>query len=281
MHSSTTTTLPVAFQGIPGAFSEEALIAHFGDETDRTALRTFEAVFEAVADGSASAGVVPIENSLAGSVLENHDLLLAHAVTVIGEAVVAVRHHLLAPPGVELADVTTARSHPQALAQCAVFLDTHSIEPIAATNTAVAARDVAAAGAGSEAALASARAGELHGLQVLVRDAQTRSDNTTRFFVIARERPPALAANKASLAFVTRNEPGALLGCLEVFAAAYLNLTRLESRPTGDTLWEYTFYADLEAQGRGELDAATVSGVLDALAPRATDIRLLGRYPRA
>jgi prephenate dehydratase len=274
--------MPIAFQGTSGAFGEAALVQHFGEHASRMALASFGDVVEAVATGDADAGVVPIENSLHGSVLETYDALLAcDDVYVVGEVRLAVRHSLLAVPGTRLDEVTHACSHPQALAQCAAFLAEHGIAAVAATNTAVAARDVAELGAGSgRAAIASERAGALHGLDVLAADIQTRSDNTTRFFVLGAQ-PLVGPANKASLVFTTRNRPGALLACLEAIADVGLNLTKLESRPAGDAMWEYAFAIDVEMADRGELDGATVDALCASLAARATSLRLLGRYPAA
>lgn len=271
----------VAYQGIAGAFSEEALVQHFGETVERTGHPSFAAVFTAVAAGAMDAGVVPIENSLAGSILETYDLLLEHDLHVVGEVTVAVRHVLLAPPDMTLGEITRCYSHPQALAQCAAFLAAHDIEPIAAANTAVAARDVAERPEPGSAAIASARAGRLHGLIAIESDIQTRSDNTTRFYVVAREASDDPAADKASIAFTTRNVPGALLGCLEEFAARELNLTRIESRPTGDAPWQYTFHVDVEAADRGALVQAVTDDVLVALSGRVEQARLLGRFRRA
>lgn len=272
--------MPIAFQGSAGAFGEAALVQHFGEDAPRVALASFGDVVGAVAAGDADAGVVPIENSLHGSVLETYDALLAsEGVHVVGEVRLAVRHSLLAFPGTRLDEITHAHSHPQALAQCADFLAEHGIAAVAATNTAVAARDVAELGEGSHrAAIASERAGVLHGLVTLASDIQARSDNTTRFFVLGAQ-PVAGSANKASLVFTTRNEPGALLACLEAIAAVGLNLTKLESRPSGDALWEYAFAIDVEMPDHGELDRATVDALIASLAERATSVRLLGRYP--
>ncbi len=274
--------MPVAFQGTAGAFGEAALVQHFGDHAPRVALASFGAVVAAVAAGDADAGVVPIENSLHGSVLETYDALLANEdVHVVGEVCLAVRHSLLAAAGARLDEITHAHSHPQALAQCATFLTEHGIAGVAATNTAIAAREVAELGAGSaHAAIASERAGALHGLDVLATDIQARSDNTTRFFVLGSQ-PVAGPANKASLVFTTRNEPGALLACLEAIADVGLNLTKLESRPAGDTLWEYAFAIDVEMADHGELDGDTVNTLVASLTQRATSVRLLGRYTAA
>lgn len=271
----------IAYQGTAGAFGEEALVQHFGEGASRLACASFDAVFAAVAEGGADGGVVPIENSLGGSILETYDLLLGHGLPIVGEVSLAVRHCLLAPPGTALDEVRRCLSHPQALTQCARFLAQRDIEPVAAANTAIAARDLAAGAPPGTAAIASARAARIHGLEVLADDIQTRSDNTTRFVIIARDAAGGDTADKATIAFWTRNEPGALLGCLAVIADRGLNLTRLESRPTGDTLWEYVFSADVEAPDARPLDAATMDGLLTTLAARSERALLLGRYPRA
>jgi prephenate dehydratase len=170
-------------------------------------------------------------------------------------------------------------SHPQALAQCAPFLKRHNIEPRAAYNTAGAARDLADTPEPGAAAIASLRAGRIHQLSILATDIQTRSDNTTRFFAIARERPAELVGEKASLVFSTVNQPGALLACLEAFANGSLNLTKLESRPTGHALWEYYFYVDIEA-GDEPLTVAAIDEVVSDLHGRIDIVRVLGIYPR-
>lgn len=270
-----------AFQGTAGAFGEEALVARFGEHAARVGLPTFDDVFGAVVDGAAAYGVVPIENSLGGSILENYDLLLEHRLHVVGEINLPVQHCLLVPRGTELADVRVARSHPQALAQCAPWLRSHGIDAEPAANTAVAAHELASAPIVGAAAIASARAAEIYGLAVLATDIQTRDDNTTRFFVIAREPDTDAPTTKASLAFAARNEPGSLLACLQVFAEHGLNLTKLESRPTGEARWEYTFYADVEVAGSATLDAAALDAVVHDLTPRVTRLDVLGRYARA
>lgn len=272
--------IPVGFQGEPGAFGEAALRAHFGDRADARAYPTFEAVFEAVATGEVERGVVPIENSLGGSILENYDLLLAHDLTIAGEVVLAVHHHLLAAPGTRLEDVTHACSHPQALAQCAPFLKRHGIRPCAATNTAAAARELSERPEPGAAAIASREAAARYGLAILAEDIQTRSDNRTRFFVLARAHPVELPSEKVSLVFTTTNRPGSLYASLAAFAARNLNLTKLESRPTGGTPWEYHFYVDFEAPESGPIAPEALRSLLKELAENLTSVRLLGAYPR-
>lgn len=265
----------IAFQGEPGAYSEAALQALFGSSAGRLPCAAFDQVFAAVAEGRAEAGVVPIENSLAGSILENYDLLLAHDLTIVGELRLPVRHCLLAPPGTRLKDVARAYSHPQALAQSLPWLKAHGIEPVAASDTAGAARSLSQRHEHGAAAIASARAGELYGLEVLAEGIQTRQDNTTRFFVVQRERPAGLARQKASLVFAAPNSPGALYDCLGYFARRGLNLTRIESRPTRDTPWEYYFYIDFE----GDLSEEHLVALLAELRGHMQFVRLLGVYP--
>lgn len=271
--------MKVAYQGIAGAYGEEALLACYGSGVARVPERSFDRVFEAVARSEVDAGVVPIENSLAGSILENYDLLLEHELQIVAETSIPVHHSLLVPDGHGFSSITHCYSHPQALAQCMPFLRAHEIEPRATYNTAVAARDLAVSAERGASAIASARAGDLYGLVAVASDIQTRRDNTTRFFAIAREHPAGHVASKASIVFTTVNEPGALLACLEVFSARSLNLTKLESRPTGETMWEYFFYVDFEAGG-GELAEAEVEGLVADLHGRIDSVRILGRYAR-
>lgn len=270
--------LVAAYQGEPGAYAEAALVAHFGDRALPVSRTTFHEVFEAVAAGDADTGVVPIENSLNGSVFENYDLLLEHNLHIVGEVTVPVHHALLAPPGTSLDDVTHVYSHPQALAQCMRYLRDHSLEPRNAYNTAGAAQDVATNRDPGAAAIASARAAKLYGLDVLATDIQSRSDNTTRFFVIARERADDAQPTKVSVVYTTHNAPGALFASLESFAAMQLNLTKIESRPTRDTQWEYYFYVDFERADGSPFDDDSLRHLLARLESKLAFLRLLGAY---
>lgn len=269
--------IKVAFQGERGAYSEAALIGHFGPDAEPMACPSFDRLFAAVADGTAEAGMVPIENSLAGSVLENYDLLLQHQLPIVGEASLSVRHCLLAKPGTRLEDVQVAYSHPQALAQSLPFLKRHGIEARPAYDTAGSAKELSQRDEPGAAAIASARAAAIYGLEILAEGIQTREDNTTRFFVIRREVPAGLRREKASLVFAAANQPGSLFQCLGVFAKRDLNLTKLESRPTLDKPWEYYFYLDFE----DGLTPEVVDAVLAELKPHTSFMRLLGVYPRA
>jgi prephenate dehydratase len=268
------------FQGESGAFGEDALVRAFGPDAERDAAPTFADVFAHVASGDATAGVVPIENSLHGSVLETYDLLLAHDLEVVGEIIVPVNHCLLGRPGTALEDVTIAHSHPQALAQSSAFLAEHRIEPRASSNTAAAARELAWAGEPGHAAIASERAAGIYGLEVLARDIQ-RSSNTTRFLIVARSDLGCGAPTKVMLAYTTPNEPGALQRSLGVLAQLDVNLSRIESRPTRDTAWEYYFYIDGARADGAAFDPQFLTTLVDALGAVTRDLRMLGTFPAA
>ncbi len=231
-----------------------------------------------MAKGAADFGMVPVENSLAGTVRENWDLLVAHDLPIIGEVLLPVRHCLLAPRGTRLEDVTLAYSHPQALAQSAPFLAIHGITPVPAYDTAGAARELAGRQEPGAAAIASARAAAFYDLDILAEGIQARGDNTTRFYVIARQAPAGLPAEKATLAFGAAHRPGGLAAALASFSAHGLNLLMIESRPTRETPWEYRFHADLDGGGAA-LDRGALDALIADLGGAAAGARLLGVYP--
>lgn len=273
--------MKVAFQGEPGAYSEAATLVFFGDGIETVPCPSFEQVFAAVDGGTVDAGVIPIENSLAGSILDNYDLLLEHRLPITGEVGLNVRHCLLGKPGTRLEDVKVAYSHPQALAQSMPFLKAHGIEARAAYDTAGSARELSRRDEPGAAAIASARAGAIYGLTVLAEGIQTRQDNTTRFFVIRRERPADLPAEKATLVFAAPNTPGSLYRVLGSFERRGLDLTRIESRPTRDTPWEYHFYVDVAAAPGQALPAEVMADLVAELGQSLPFLRVLGTYPRA
>jgi prephenate dehydratase len=281
----------VAFQGEAGAFSEEAVLRFFAEDVEPVGLVSFRAVASAVMTGDAAYGLLPIENTVAGSILDTYDLLLEHGLGVIGEAITPVRHCVLGLPGAELRQLARVLSHPVALAQCGHFLAAHSdTEAVARPDTAGSAREVAMAGRPEVGAIASRRAAELYGLEVLAPDIQDREDNQTRFFVIAtdagapRASPgrdaspsgdPSVARRKTALVVETPNRPGALLAVLEPFAERSINLSSLASRPTGEP-WTYRFFIEVEAdQCEPGMKAA-----LGAVRDRAR-IRILGSFAAA
>ena len=290
----------VAFQGEPGAFSEDAVLAFFA-AADPVAVPTWRSIFEAVRDGSVEAGVCAIENSLAGSIRETYDLLAEFDLHVVGEVSVPVRLALLALPGQSMAAIERVYSKSEALAQADEFLRTRSWQVLTTYNTAGAARSIAERREMGAAAVASPRVATLYGLEILADGIQTGSENRTRFAVLARGSsipepwraalravpggqsppavadPPARAALKTTLVFAVRNVPGSLHRCLGAFAERGINLSRLESRPTRAARWEYVFWVDLDADPAEPACAAA----LDALRAEAAMVRILGTYRRA
>jgi prephenate dehydratase len=265
----------IAYQGEPGAFSEAAAL-QFWPDAEPVACRAFEDVFEAVKAGSVDCGVLPIENSIGGSIHRNFDLLLENDLPIVGEVELPVVHHLLAIPGTTLERVRRVYSHPQALAQCDRFLRTLTgVEVIATYDTAGSAKMIAAQRMNDAAAVASARAGDVFGLTPLRSAIQDYAHNTTRFLVISRQPLPDARPEKTTIVFSLPNEPGALFKALSVFALRGLDLTKLESRPIPDRKWEYLFYVDLLG------DEVPCRRALAHLAEFAPMLRVLGSYPIA
>jgi prephenate dehydratase len=275
----------VAFQGEPGAFSEEAVLAFFGDGIQPGPVPTWRAVFEAVRDGGVDAGVVAIESSLAGSIRETYDLLSEFydaGVRIVGEVSVPVRLVLVALPGQSLDGIERVYSHAQALAQADEFLRTRDWQVMTTYNTAGAARMIAENRERHAAAVASPRVAELYDLEVLAADIQTGADNRTRFAVLGRDGSalvspvPGAGPRKSTLVFAVRNVPGSLNRCLGAFASRGVNLSRLESRPARTARWEYVFWVDVDA----DADDPACSAALAELRTEAEMVRVLGSYPR-
>lgn len=272
--------LRVAFQGTEGAYGHQAALQHFGVTSRAVGLKaypTFKAMLEAVLEGHVDRGMLPIENTTAGSVYEAYDLLLRYNLSLVGEEIVDVRHCLLGVNDVPIESIRRIHSHPQALAQCSEFLaGLPACEGVAAANTALAARHVRDLKNPAEAAIASEEAGVHFGLRVLRRDIANQPVNYTRFVVVAANTvdcDPRIAA-KVSMVFSTRHEHGALVRCLNIIAEEGLNLTKLESRPRPGMPWEYVFYIDVE----GHLGEPRVQAALAGLAARTVFLKVLGCY---
>ncbi len=269
----------VAFQGEPGAYSHEAALAHSPQEPEIVPCRTFRDVFRAVAGEGADVGIVPIENSLTGSIHEVYDLLLEFPLEIVGEVFQPIAHKLLGLPGARLEGIRDVYSHPQALWQCESFLETLGAERHAFYDTAGAARWVAEQGDPVRAAIAGPLAAELYGLEVLREDVSDCERNTTRFLALTlpgRVPPEAPGGQRwrTSLVVELRHEPGALYRALGIFAERGINLTKLESRPLRTERWRYRFYLDFEGH-RGE---AHVQDALARLREQAVFLRVLGAY---
>lgn len=268
--------MEIAYQGEPGAYSESAVLAAFPDATP-VPLATIREVFQHVDDSGYPFGVVPLENSQAGSINETYDLLWhdTHELKIVGEVVVRVDHALLGLPGATLEGLTRIFSHPQALAQCDAYLAQLDVDVVPEFDTAGAARRVAEEADARQGAVASVRAGELTGLQVLAEKIQTYPDNFTKFAVVGTDDAGFGEPDKASLVFAVADHPGALFSCLEPFAKRTINLTKLESRPRPGAPFEYLFYLDL-AQS---VDDADARAVLQEMEPHTSFLKVLGSYP--
>jgi prephenate dehydratase len=266
----------VAYQGEVGAYSEEGALAVFPD-AERQAFKSIRKVFEAVEVGRVAAGLVPLDNSQAGSINETYDLFLRHGLHLVGETVVRVDHCLLALPGSHIDELREVMSHPQAIAQSEEFLSALEVTVRAEYNTAGAAKRIADERLEGIAAIASARAAELYGLEVLAERIQTYPDNYTRFGVLSRSPDPLDEPDKTSLVFGVGHVAGSLFRCLGSFAERHVSLTKLESRPRPGRPWEYVFYADVAAPA----SSAQMVDALAALSEHATFTRVLGTYAGA
>jgi prephenate dehydratase len=268
----------IAFQGIRGAYSEAALLACFGPSTDAVGFPLSEQVFDAVEAGQVDGGFVPVENSIAGPVGVNNDLLLERSVFATAEFYLPIEHCLLGRPGDRLEDVKTVCSHPVALAQCRDFINGHGMRAVPEYDTAGAAEIVAKRRTPGEAAIASKRCAEVYGLELLAERVQSVPNNITRFLAFRRGGPQdAPAAGKTSLAFYVHDHPGALLDCLKKFAEHEINLTRLESRPVPENPFEYVFFVDL----LGGHDEGALKAAISELRTAARQVKIIGSYPIA
>lgn len=267
--------MEIAIQGEKGSFSHQAAVAMMGEQVRLRPQPTFEALFQAVERGEAERGLLPIENSLAGSIHENYDRLSAAALHIVGETELRVRHCLLGRPGASLGTIRRVASHPVALAQCrAFFASRPHLEPVPAYDTAGSVRDLLRAdGMATQAAIASRLAAEIYGAQVLMEGIEDDPQNYTRFLLLARAPEEVRGAGKTSLAFTMPNVPGALHRALGAFAARGVDLARIESRPLRGRPWEYSFYLDAVGDPRGALGDA-----VRELAGLASGLRVLGTY---
>ncbi|WP_041641113.1 prephenate dehydratase [Magnetococcus marinus] len=268
----------VAFQGAHGAYSEQACREKLPGYQSRP-YKTFEDIFIAVEQGDAELGMLPVENSMAGVVSDSYDLLAVHNLHIIGEYYLPVRHCLMAHQGVNVERIHTVYSHPQALAQCHSFIKRHGWNRVAVYDTAGAAAALKEEHREGEAAIASALAAELYGLDLLAEQIQDSANNTTRFLIIAKDGiiPMPNVGCKISLLFEVRHIPAALYKCLGGFATNGINLTRLESRPVAGRDWSYHFYLDFQ----GRMDQVNVQQALEELKFYTHNMKVLGCYPES
>jgi prephenate dehydratase len=270
-----------AYQGNRGAFSEDAALNLLTPQAKLLPRETLEDVFNAVTRGEARFGVIPIENTLAGTIHRSYDLLFEHELKIVGETIRRIQHALIAMPGVPLENIRKALSHPVALAQCEHFFRKHpGIQQISVYDTAGAVENIMQQGLKDSAAVASRRAAEVYGGAILADSIQDHAENYTRFLLITPSSAPepksVSSEYRTTLVFSVANVPGALFKSLRAFAERGVDLSKIESRPLRGSPFEYLFYLDV----LGKADSKTVSEALAELKSQAQSVRVLGSYPR-
>ena len=267
--------MKIAFQGEAGAYSEQAVFNYFG-EVETQPCESFDAVFDAVVSHACESALIPIENSLAGSIHQNYDLLLRHNLHIVGEYLLRVQHCLISSPGVKKSEIKRVVSHPQALGQCAAYLRALGVKVEPVYDTAGSVKMLKESGEKSTAAIASRRAAEIYQMQILEEGIEDDPENYTRFLAIQHESIVPSGEAKTSIVFTLKNQPGALFKALSVFALRDIDLTKIESRPLQGKPWEYLFYIDFI----GSTKDVHAAKALDHLNEYAVMLRVLGSYPR-
>lgn len=264
----------VVFQGAEGAYSQAAMAEYFGDKINSFHVDTFRDAMSAIDEGSADFAVLPIENSTAGIVSEIYDLLVEFENYIVGEQIIRIEHCLLGLPGTTLNDIKTVYSHPQSLMQSARFLAEYPWQQISMKNNAFAAQKVMEDKDKTKAAIASAYAGRIYGLDILKQGVNQSSTNSTRFIIVTNQKIFLEDAKKISICFEIPHESGSLYQILSHFIYNNLNLTKIESRPIEGRNWEYRFFVDFE----GNLADSAVKNALRGLRDEATNMKILGNY---
>lgn len=265
----------IAFQGLEGAYSHAAALRYFGEDADLFHVRRFEDLMIAVQDGTADYAVMPIENSSAGAVTDNYDLLLKYDNFIVAETFVPIEHALLGTPKAKLSDVCRVYAHPQALMQSSEFLNAREEwQQISMENNAVAAKKVADEGDCSQAAVASVIAGQIYGLQTLAMPINNEKGNTTRFLILSKEPIYRKHAEKVSVCFELPHTSGTLYNMLGNFIFNHVNMRMIQSRPIPEKNWEYRFFVDIE----GNLEDPGVINALHGISEEANYMKILGNY---
>lgn len=265
----------VVYHGVPGSFSHKAGLQFFGSEVPLQNCSSFREVFERVENGNATLGIIPVENSLTGSIHENYDLLLEYDLKIVGEVTLRIKHHLIGHENTSMEEIERVYSHPQVFQQCREFLAQHpSWDLVSCQDTATAVRRVKENNNPHEVAIASEEAGELYQMKILKEGIETNPRNFTRFVVISKNELLTSPRNKSSLIYSVSDTPGALYETLKIFADNHINLVKLESRPIHSKPWEYLFYADLEV----DLSHEDHAPLLEQLKEKAEFLKFLGSY---
>ena len=267
----------VAFQGELGAYSELATYEYFGHNVRVVPRPTFAGIYVSVARGEVEHGVIPIENSLTGSIHENYDLLLEHDLVITGEIKLRIVHNLIVNSGTRLSDIKRVYSHPQALSQCKDFLSQlRNVEQISMYDTAGAARIIKENGNKEEAAIASEQAARDHGLEIIARGIESNHMNFTRFLILSRTLEEEAKDSKTSIVFSLKNIPGALFKSLSVFALRDIDLYKIESRPIPGSPWAYMFYLDFSGDIRQDVSKCAIAHLEEI----ANFVKVLGSYKK-
>jgi chorismate mutase/prephenate dehydratase len=269
--------MKIAFQGEIGAYSESAVYSFFGPSVEVKPCTDLSDVFESVAKGETLHGVVPIENSIEGSVNQTYDLFLEYDLKVCGEIVLKITHCLIAHPGIRLESIKTVYSHPQALAQCRKFLEQLGCRLISTYDTAGSVKMIKEERLMDAGAIASERTAEMYGMNVLARGIGDTPNNCTRFFILSKQDSPYSGEDKTSIIFSVKSVPGALYRVVKEFAVRNINLTKIESRPTKRTPWEYYFYLDFE----GHKNEERCQEALESIKDKTLFVKILGSYKAA
>ncbi len=265
----------IVFQGTEGAYSQLALKEYFGENTDSYHVETWRDAMEAIRNGEADYAVLPIENSSAGIVSENYDLMVEYDNCIVGEQIIKIDHALLGLPEAELSDITDVYSHPQALMQCGSYLESHrEWEKHSLKNTAMAAQKIKADGKKNKAAIASSLTADIYGLKILEESIQENKTNATRFIIVSGKRIFTRNAVKISVCFEIPHESGSLYHMLSHFIYNGINMNRIESRPVQGKNWEYRFFIDFD----GNLNDAAVQNALQGLKEETISLKILGNY---
>ncbi|MBI2427939.1 MAG: prephenate dehydratase [Ignavibacteriales bacterium] len=267
--------ITVSFQGEYGAFSEKAALSYFGSNCTPVPRQNFRDVFDDVQKRRSLFGVIPIENSVFGSIAQNYDLLLEYPLSVVGELKLRIHHCLMAMPGTSIAGVRHIYSHPQALGQCEVFLQTMKQSTIHQYyDTAGAAKMIAEERRSDAAAIASEQAARHYGLKIIRKNIETDHRNFTRFLILSKKPTGIIRHGKTSIIFATKHQPGSLVHCLSAFADRKINLLKIESRPLIGKPWEYIFFVDVDSDKRNK----EFLKALRELSDHATFVKILGSY---
>ena len=265
----------VSFQGERGAYSEEAAKSFFGEEIDTVPLQTFSEVLESTVNNKTDYSVLPVENSLEGSVGESYDLLNTTSLKVMGEIYHRIEHCLIGNGKIE--EIDTVYSHPQALGQCRKFIQNHHMKTVPTYDTAGSVRIIKEIGKSNTSCIASKTASEIYQMPVIEENIADTTNNYTRFLVLSKKETEETGKDKTSIIFSIKHEPGSLYRIIENFHKFNVNLTKIESRPNKATNWEYNFYVDFEGHEKNQM----ISEMLEKIKKDTLFLKILGSYPSA